>query len=113
MNTHLPETVFTPMALPLKIVSLVLMVAFLVIGLAGLILPIIPGALFLFLAALLATRVSSRAAAWAHRLPWFRSYLLHWRTAGSGALFKLTLLMALRNGFKGLRIVAGLFRAKR
>jgi uncharacterized membrane protein YbaN (DUF454 family) len=113
MNTHLPDTVFTPMALPLKIISIVLIAVFMVIGLVGLVLPIIPGALFLFLAALLATRVSPRVAARAHQLPWFRKHMLHWRTTGGGAMFKLTLLLAVRSGLKALRMLGNLFRAKR
>lgn len=68
---HLPKPRFHPLPFACKIVGIMLVACFLLIGLAGLILPIIPGILFLFLALYVLTRISRRAAAYAHRQPWF------------------------------------------
>lgn len=48
------------------------------IGLLGLLIPIIPGVLFLLLAACLFAAVSSRFRAQLHRSPRARPYLLRW-----------------------------------
>lgn len=80
---HLPTPHFRPLPLYAKAIALVLIAGFIIIGIIGLILPIIPGVLFLFLAALLLTRVSRRASTWAHNQPWFRTHLHSWQ-ASSG-----------------------------
>ncbi|HLT62984.1 MAG TPA: DUF454 family protein [Pseudohongiella sp.] len=107
MNTpQLHEHAFRPLSLPWKIVALVFIAAFLVIGVAGLILPIIPGVLFLFLAALLATRVSSRVARYAHNHPWFRQHLHHWHASGKLSMSeraKLALLLTARSCIKAVQ----------
>ncbi len=106
MNTHLTKPAFTPMPLVWKILSLVLIAAFLVIGVAGLILPVIPGVLFLFLAALLATRVSRRAARFAHQQPWFHHHLRQWQASGHlsiGERVKLAALITIRTCVRGLQ----------
>ena len=72
---HLPEPIFRPIPFMYKVALSVLIVAFLLIGLIGLIMPIIPGILFLALAALLMTRVSRRAATFVHRQPWFHRHM--------------------------------------
>ncbi|KKO12748.1 DUF454 family protein [Pseudohongiella sp.] len=80
---HLPTPQFNPLPLYAKVIALVVIVGFVLLGIIGLILPIIPGVLFLFLAALLLTRVSRRASAYAHNQPWFRKQLQSWHaTAG-------------------------------
>ena len=76
-----------------------MIVACLIVGVLGLILPIIPGVLFLFLAALLLTRVSRRAFNVAHRQPWFREQLRTWQLSGGmsvGQRLRLSLLLTLR-----------------
>lgn len=62
---------------------LVLAGLFTLIGLAGLILPIIPGILFLFLAALLLAKVSSRFDALLHKNGHMRNWRRHWNTSNS------------------------------
>lgn len=117
MNTHLPKPAFRPMPLVWKMISLVLIAAFLLIGLAGLILPVIPGVLFLFLAALLATRVSRRAAHFAHQQPWFHQHLHQWQASGHLAMserVKLAFLLTLRTCLRGLQSLGRfVMRAKR
>lgn len=104
MNTHLPKPIFRPMPLMYKIVSMVLIAAFLIIGVLGLILPIIPGVLFLFLAVLLLTRVSRRAATFAHSQPWFHRNMHHWQATGGltvGQRVRLGFLLSARVIMKG------------
>lgn len=78
---HLPTSHFSPLPLYARVIALVVIVGFVLLGIIGLILPIIPGVLFLFLAALLLTRVSRRASAYAHSQPWFRKHLQSWRAS--------------------------------
>ncbi|MDO8271552.1 MAG: DUF454 family protein [Gammaproteobacteria bacterium] len=75
----LPRPRFRPLPFAYKIVGIMLVACFLLIGLAGLILPIIPGILFLFLALYVLTRISRRAAAYAHSQPWFNRGVRHMR----------------------------------
>jgi uncharacterized membrane protein YbaN (DUF454 family) len=75
INVHLPKPIFRPIPFVYKVALSVLIVAFLLIGLIGLILPIIPGILFLVLAVFLMTRVSRRAATFAHSQPWFHRHM--------------------------------------
>ena len=72
---HLPTPHFRPLPLYARVIALVLIAGFILVGILGLILPIIPGVLFLFLAALLLTRVSRRASTYAHNQPWFRKQI--------------------------------------
>jgi len=72
---HLPKPISRPIPLLYKIALSVVIVAFLLIGLVGLILPVIPGVLFLVLAVFLLTRVSRRAATYAHSQPWFHRHM--------------------------------------
>ncbi|MDO8910015.1 MAG: DUF454 family protein [Pseudohongiella sp.] len=99
MNTHLPKPIFRPMPLVYKIACMVLIAGFVIVGLLGLILPIIPGVLFLFLAALLLTRVSRRAATFAHSQPWFHRNMHRWQASGglsAGQRVKLGFLLSAR-----------------
>lgn len=99
MNTHLPRPVFRPLPLPQRIASLVLIGALMVLGLIGLLLPVLPGLLFLFLAALLSTRISHRAALFMHRQTWFHTHLRSWQAGGHLSLSqraRLGLLISLR-----------------
>ena len=52
-----------------KILIAVLAVACLIVGLIGLVLPVIPGLVFLFAAILLLSRISPRLARWVKRKP--------------------------------------------
>tara|TARA_R100001039_G_C1847592_1_gene107692 strand:+ start:421 stop:771 length:351 start_codon:yes stop_codon:yes gene_type:complete len=78
---QLPTPHFSPLPLYAKVIALVVIAGFVLIGIIGLVLPIIPGVLFLFLAALLLTRVSRRASVYAHNHPWFRKQLQSWRAS--------------------------------
>lgn len=94
------------MPLIYKIICMVLIAGFLVIGLLGLILPVIPGVLFLFLAVLLLTRVSRRAATFAHSQPWFHHHMHQWQATGGlsvGQRVKLGFLMTARVIIKGVQ----------
>jgi uncharacterized membrane protein YbaN (DUF454 family) len=66
---------YSPKRLPLivKIVLVFIAICFAVIGLIGLILPIIPGILFLFLALLVLSQVSGKFARFLHNNPTYRS----------------------------------------
>ena len=102
---QLPAQSFRPMPWFARLLAMVAIVAFLVIGVLGLVLPVIPGVLFLFLAALLATRVSRRASDLAHRQPWFREQLRAWQSSdglSTGHRLKLSFLVALRTLVSGI-----------
>lgn len=84
-----------------------MIVACLIVGVLGLILPVIPGVLFLFLAALLLTRVSRRAFNLAHRQPWFREQLRTWQMSGglsTGQRLRLSLLLTIRALADGITV---------
>ena len=59
---------------------LVLIACFLVLGVVGLVLPVIPGLVFLFLAVLVLTKVSTRFNAFAGGQAWFRHMRRRWHT---------------------------------
>ena len=54
----------------------------LVLGVIGLILPIIPGLLFLALAVMLASKLSRRVAVWASKAPLLKGWTKHSHTIG-------------------------------
>lgn len=102
---HLPTPHFSPLPLYAKVIALVVIVGFIFIGIIGLILPVIPGVLFLFLAALLLTRVSRRASAYAHNQPWFRKHLQSWRASAGlswGQRARLSFWVAARAVVQGV-----------
>lgn len=78
---QLPTPHFSPLPFYAKVIALVMIAGFVMLGIIGLILPVIPGVLFLFLAALLLTRVSRRASSYAHNQPWFRKHLYSWQAS--------------------------------
>lgn len=83
----------------------VLVVGLLLLGIIGLILPIIPGLLFLFLAVLVLTRVSRRVARIAHNHTGFNRHMRNWNQAGKlpiGQRMKLGLLVAARTTINGI-----------
>jgi len=117
---HLPTPHFRPMPLFYKIVAVLLIGGFVIVGLIGLVLPIIPGILFLFLAAYLVTRVSRRAAAAAHNNPWFSRHMRDFNRAGklsAGQRVRLSLLvmakMVVHGVESGISFVKGLGKGLR
>ena len=67
---HYPR-VHRPVSFLHKCLGTVLFVILAFIGIAGLILPIIPGLVFLLLAVYVLTRVSRRVARYAHQQAWY------------------------------------------
>lgn len=61
------------LALPIKVAYLAVALVLLALGLLGLVLPIIPGVLFLAAAIIVLGKVSKRVRSWSHRHPGFRS----------------------------------------
>tara|TARA_B110000858_G_scaffold77483_1_gene89792 strand:- start:31140 stop:31493 length:354 start_codon:yes stop_codon:yes gene_type:complete len=93
------------MSMLFKGVCLVLVGLLTLVGLAGLILPIIPGILFLFLAALLLAKVSSRFDALLHKNEHMRNWLRRWNTSNSLPLFqrmKLSFLLVAKAVVNGV-----------
>lgn len=83
---------------------------FLIIGVIGLVLPIIPGVLFLGLAALLLARLSSRFADYLHGHPRYRRWhRLQRRSAGLNwyQRCKLGVLLAARSVLNGVARLCG------
>ena len=75
------------------------------VGLAGLVLPIIPGILFLFLAALLLAKVSSRFDALLHKNENMRTWRRRWDTSNALPMLqrvKLSFLLVARAVVNGV-----------
>lgn len=88
-----------PMPWHYKLLGFGVVLCLLFLGLVGLVLPILPGIVFLFLAFFVLTKISRRAAAYAHSKPWFNYHMQHLRAANGlsfGARCKLAGLMAVR-----------------
>ncbi len=111
---HLSRPRFRPLPLVYRVLGIILVVGFLLIGLVGLILPVIPGIVFLLLAVYVLTRISRRAAAYAHSQPWFNRHMRQLDAADSLSMserIKLGFLLMARSvvnavewcvvGFKG------------
>lgn len=64
----------TEVTLPMKIVYVGIALLFLMLGIVGLVLPIIPGLLFLAIAMLLLARVSVRFDVWSRRDPRLQTF---------------------------------------
>lgn len=93
------------MTILFKGACLVLVGLLTLVGLAGLILPIIPGILFLFLAALLLAKVSSRFESLLHRNANMRAWRRRWNTSNSLPLLqrvKLSFLLVARAVVNGV-----------
>ncbi len=81
----------------------------------GLILPIIPGIVFLLLAVYVLTRISRRAAAYAHNQPWFNRHMRHLNavdTLSVGERFKLGFLVMARSVVNGIEWCVGAFKGR-
>ena len=79
-----------------KAICIMLIVCCVVIGLVGIVLPIIPGFLFLFFAALLLTKLSSRSKNLLHSNSNTRTWMRHWESSNSLSIIqrvKLSLWM--------------------
>lgn len=103
-----------PLSMVYKLAGALLFGCFLILGVIGLIMPIIPGLVFLFLALYVLTRLSRRAAAYAQSKPWFRYHLLHLQAASGlslGARVKLGALIVARGTVQGIE--AALYWCKR
>lgn len=93
------------MPLLFKGACLVLVGLLTLVGLVGLILPIIPGILFLFLAALLLAKVSSRFDALLHRNENMKAWRHRWDTTNALPFLqriKLSLLLVARAVVNGV-----------
>ena len=66
-----------------KVICIALIVCFVVVGLIGLVLPIIPGLIFLFIAVILLARISSRFDAVLKRNSTFQGWMKHADTINS------------------------------
>lgn len=94
------QKVFRPLPWLIRALSLMLIAACLVMGVIGVLLPVIPGVLFFFIAVLLCTRVSSRAFHLAHQNPWYRRQLDNWHRSNQLPVLtrvKLATLVAIRS----------------
>ncbi|GJM13482.1 MAG: hypothetical protein DHS20C12_18850 [Pseudohongiella sp.] len=103
MNTNKSEFELMPMLF--KGIGLVLVGLLTLIGLAGLILPIIPGILFLFLAALLLAKISSRFDALLSRNENVKVWRRRWDSSNSLPLMqrmKLSFLLVARAVINGI-----------
>lgn len=103
------------MPLIYTILCILLISCFLLIGLLGLILPLIPGILFLLLAVLLLTRLSRRAKTRLYAQPWFNHQMRYLRTAAALPFrqkLSLGFLMLSRGVINALSSLAGLFSNK-
>jgi len=91
-------------------------VCFAIVGLIGLILPIIPGIVFLLLALYLLTRVSRRAADVMHRQPWYRQRMRDFSAASQLSLtgkIRLSLLVLARGVANGIAAMVSFWRKKK
>jgi uncharacterized membrane protein YbaN (DUF454 family) len=102
-----------PLSFPRKLIYLLLAFLFLLLGIVGILLPIIPGLLFLFLAALLIVRISRRASEMAHGHRGFSRLLRHWNAATRLPVveqIKLSMLYVARSLLSGIRSVCDYWR---
>lgn len=110
---HLPTPQFRPLPLYARVIAMILILGFVALGLIGLILPVIPGVLFLFLAVLLATRVSRRVSQAAHANSWFRQHMHTWQTSARlplGRKLALSALLIVKGMLSAIRAAAGLLK---
>lgn len=94
------HTSFQPLPWLGKALVLLLILVCLILGIIGVLLPVIPGVLFFFLAALLCTRVSRRAFHYAHQNGWYRRQLNSWHRSNQLPVLsraKLAMLVAIRS----------------
>lgn len=108
------KPIVKPMPWHYKLLGFGVVLCLFFLGLVGLVLPILPGIVFLFLALYVLTKISKRAAVYAHSKPWFNYHMQHLRAASGlkfGARCKLAGLMAVRGLING--VAAGATWCKR
>ncbi len=97
-----------PLPLFYKLGGGLLVICCLILGVIGLIMPIIPGLVFLFLALYLLSKLSRRVATYAESKPWFHYHLRHLHAANGlslGARMKLGALLVARGAVEGVQAV--------
>jgi len=97
---------FRPLPLAYRLLCVGLIVCFAIVGLIGLILPIIPGIVFLLLALYLLTRVSRRVANYMHRQPWYHQRMRDFSAASKlswTGKIRLSLLVLARGVVDAIR----------
>ena len=112
---HYPR-VYRPVSFLHKCLGTALFAILAVIGIAGLILPIIPGLVFLLLAVYVLTRVSRRAARYAHQQAWYTDSLKHVQRLSPlslGERVKLGVLLAARSIVRAAQWLEKRLRGKR
>jgi len=100
---------------PLKIIGAAVVGLFVLIGLIGLILPIIPGVLFLALAAFVLAKISGRFAYYLDSQPLWQKIQRRWRSARVLSILekiKLTGLYAARSIIEGLENLSRAIRSR-
>lgn len=113
-DVYYPKLRKPPISFASKVFGVILVGVLLVIGIIGIILPIIPGILFLFLAVYVLTRVSRRAATLAHKQPWFSRYARKLDAVGDlpwGQRLKFALLVIGAATLSGVQSLASKLRS--
>jgi uncharacterized membrane protein YbaN (DUF454 family) len=103
---YYPKLRKAPLSFASKVLGVILVALLLFVGVIGIILPIIPGILFLFLALYVLTRVSRRVAVIAHRQPWFSRFASKLDAVESlpmGQRFKFSFLVVAAASLSGLQ----------
>lgn len=98
---------------PLKTICLALVAGFAVLGLIGLVLPVVPGLLFLALAFWLLSKVSQRFASLLEdspRLARRMGFLRRTRGLSVGQRLRLSLLVMAKMSLRGVESLVGLLR---
>ncbi len=104
---HYPR-VHRPVSFLHKCLGAVLFLILVLIGIAGLVLPIIPGLVFLLLAVYVLTRVSRRVAGYAHQQAWYNDSIgrmPNLSTLSIGERATLCALLAARSALQGAQWV--------
>jgi uncharacterized membrane protein YbaN (DUF454 family) len=113
---RLPHLPTRPLPLGYRLLCIGLILCFVVIGLIGVVLPIIPGIIFLFAAAYLVTRVSRRGAAYFNGKSWYRENTRSLDAAGRlkcSDRLRLLGLMTARGLVAASASVVGMIRRRR
>lgn len=112
---HYPR-IDRPVSFLSKCLGIVLFVILALIGIAGIILPIIPGLVFLLLAVYVLTRISRRVARYAHQQAWYTDSLgtvQRLRPLSVGERAKLCALLAARQVLQGAQWLESRLRGRR
>ena len=99
-NAKKPSSSLTLNQIVLKAVLVVVIGVCLVLGVIGLILPVIPGILFLFIGAILLSKLSTRFASYLRQNTWAQKWLRRgdsFRKLNNAHRLKLSFLMAAKS----------------